>query len=174
MEKIKILIADENTDNRKACREALLRAGFRYVDEASNGEEALNSIIRTHHDIVIADVWLSKLDGIGLIRQSANVNYSPDIHKYPAVIDTFAPVAAGLDIDHPQQKVFIALEHTAFEPEKRSGAPGNEQTEHCQQNDAAEQFLFFLPYCRIGSGGGFIFASYSHRYLVNGWILLLI
>ena len=79
MEKIKILIADENTDNRKACRDALLRSGFRFVDEASNGEEALNSIIRTHHDVVIADVWLSKLDGIGLIRQSSSVNFSPDM-----------------------------------------------------------------------------------------------
>ena len=84
MEKIKILIADENADSRKACKEALLRAGHRYVDEATNGEEALTSITRNHHDIVIADVWLSKLDGIGLIRQTFSCDFGQD--KAPAFI----------------------------------------------------------------------------------------
>ena len=84
MEKTKILIADEIHESRKACREALLRAGHRYVDEVSNGEEALAAIIRTHPDIVIADVWLSKLDGIGLIRQTASHDFGQD--KPPAFI----------------------------------------------------------------------------------------
>ena len=34
MEQIKILIADENPKTRKCCREALMRAGIRTVDEA--------------------------------------------------------------------------------------------------------------------------------------------
>lgn len=84
MEKMKILIADENAECRKMCRDALSRAGIRSVDEASNGEEALNMISRTHPDIVIADVWLSKLDGIGLIRQAMTLNYAQD--KSPAFI----------------------------------------------------------------------------------------
>ena len=46
MEKMKILIADENGEARKACREALLRAGIRDLDEATNGEEALASLQR--------------------------------------------------------------------------------------------------------------------------------
>lgn len=84
MEKIKILIADENQESRKACKEALLRAGNRYIEEATNGEEALNSIMRNHPDIVIADVWLSKLDGIGLIRQADGIDFGQD--KPPAFI----------------------------------------------------------------------------------------
>lgn len=84
MEKMKILIADENAESRKACRDALSRAGIRAVDEASNGEEALNIISRSHPDIVIADVWLSKLDGIGLIRQAMSLSYGQD--KAPAFI----------------------------------------------------------------------------------------
>jgi len=84
MEKIKILIADENAESRKNLRDALLRAGHRYVDEASNGEEALSFINRAHHDIVIADVWLSKLDGIGLIRKTEDINFGSD--KPPAFI----------------------------------------------------------------------------------------
>ncbi|MDD6095108.1 MAG: sporulation transcription factor Spo0A [Clostridia bacterium] len=84
MEKIKILIADENSETRKACREALLRAGIRDIDETSNGEEALSRIGRTHPDIVIADVWLSRLDGIGLVRQAQTIDYGQD--KPPAFI----------------------------------------------------------------------------------------
>ena len=58
MEKIKVLLADENAENRKMCREALLRAGIRSVEEVSNGEEALRAIGRNHPDIVIDVVWL--------------------------------------------------------------------------------------------------------------------
>ncbi len=84
MEKMKILIADENAEARKACREALLRAGIRDVDETTNGEEALSRIGRLHPDIVIADVWLSRLDGIGLVRQAQALDYGQD--KPPAFI----------------------------------------------------------------------------------------
>lgn len=84
MERIKVLIADENSQARKACREALLRAGIRDIDEVSNGEEALSRIERTHPDIVIADVWLSRLDGIGLVRHAREADYGQD--KPPAFI----------------------------------------------------------------------------------------
>ncbi|MBQ8474571.1 MAG: sporulation transcription factor Spo0A [Clostridia bacterium] len=84
MEQIKILIADENSLARKGCREALMRAGIRTVDEVTNGEDALSYIGRNHPDIVIADVWLSHLDGIGLIRQARSLHYGQD--KPPAFI----------------------------------------------------------------------------------------
>ncbi|HPU18162.1 MAG TPA: sporulation transcription factor Spo0A [Bacillota bacterium] len=75
---IKILIAEENSESRKRCREALARAGFRYIDEASNGEDALMKISRLHPDVVLADIWLSKLDGIGLVRSCRNVSFGAD------------------------------------------------------------------------------------------------
>ncbi len=74
----KILIADENSQTRHTTKEALGRKGYRYIDEASNGEEALIKISRNHPDIVITDLWLSKLDGIGLIRNCKGINFSPD------------------------------------------------------------------------------------------------
>ena len=74
----KILIADENVGTRHATRDALLRRGYHHVDEAQNGEEALIKISRFHPDIVIADIWLSKLDGIGLIRNCKGINFSDD------------------------------------------------------------------------------------------------
>jgi len=74
----KILIADENEEQRKKCREALVLGGYTMIDEASDGEEALMKIERYHPDIVIADVWLSKLDGIGVIRRAQALSYGND------------------------------------------------------------------------------------------------
>ena len=76
---IKILIADENTQSRHATKDALIRKGFRHVDEASNGEDALVKINRFHPDIVIADLWLSKLDGIGLMKNCRGINFGNDL-----------------------------------------------------------------------------------------------
>ncbi|MFA5562057.1 MAG: sporulation transcription factor Spo0A [Eubacteriales bacterium] len=74
----KILIADENQDVRMQLREHLREAGYRFIDEASNGEDALNKISRIHPDVVILDLWLSKLDGIGIIRQAKCASFAPD------------------------------------------------------------------------------------------------
>lgn len=75
---LKILIADENLQTRHSTKDALSRKGFRNIEEASNGEDALIKINRFHPDIVIADLWLSKLDGIGLIRNCKGINFGND------------------------------------------------------------------------------------------------
>ena len=71
----KLLIADESPASRANLREGLVRMGYRNVDEAVNGEEALQKINRHRPDVVLMDVWLSKLDGIGVLRscQSAGI-----------------------------------------------------------------------------------------------------
>ena len=80
----KILIADENPAQRQTLKEGLLRAGYRSIEEASNGEEALQRIGRFHPDVVIADVWLSKLDGIGVLRNSRALDFGND--TFPSFI----------------------------------------------------------------------------------------
>ena len=69
MNNTKILIADENNTARITLRDELKAQGYSSIYEASNGEEALALISTTLPDIVIIDVLLSKLDGIGVIRQ---------------------------------------------------------------------------------------------------------
>lgn len=80
----RILIADESQSQRATLREGLTRAGYRYIEEATNGEEALQKLSRSHPDIVIIDVWLSKLDGIGVLRSAQGLDFSQD--KPPAFI----------------------------------------------------------------------------------------
>ena len=74
----KILIADESPAARSTLHDGLTRAGYRNVEEAANGEEALLKITRQHPDVVIVDVWLSKLDGIGILRQCRNMDWGQD------------------------------------------------------------------------------------------------
>ena len=69
MNTTKILIADENNLSRNTLRDELKSQGYANVYEALNGEEALAMITTVLPDIVIIDVLLSKLDGIGVIRQ---------------------------------------------------------------------------------------------------------
>lgn len=70
MNNTKILIADENQSARASLREELKAQGFANIYEAGNGEEALSVISTVMPDIVLIDVLLSKLDGIGVIRQA--------------------------------------------------------------------------------------------------------
>lgn len=74
----KVLIADESPSSRTNLREGLVRMGYRNVEEAVNGEEALQKINRSHPDVVLLDVWLSKLDGIGVLRNCRNAGIGKD------------------------------------------------------------------------------------------------
>ena len=80
----KILIADENAASRQSLMSELCRAGYSSIELAANGEEALSKIERFHPDVAIIDVWLSGIDGIGVLRNSRKLNFGAD--KSPAFI----------------------------------------------------------------------------------------
>ena len=73
----KILIADENGGERQVLREGLARAGYRLVDEASNGEEALQKLRRNHYDAALVNMMLTRMDGIGILRALKTYDFSP-------------------------------------------------------------------------------------------------
>ncbi len=81
---IKILVADENAAQRQSLLGDLRRVGYTNVEIAVNGEDALSKIERLHPDVAIVDIWLSKLDGIGVLRGSKNIDFGKD--KAPAFI----------------------------------------------------------------------------------------
>ncbi len=82
----KILIADENAAARARLKECFSDAGCRYIEEAINGEEALSKIGRIHPDVVIIDIWMSKLDGLSVVRSAKATSYGED--KPPVIIMT--------------------------------------------------------------------------------------
>ena len=86
----RILIADENAAGRAHIREALNRAGYRHIEEATGGDDALSKIDRSHPDIALIDIWLSQLDGIGVMRACRNLDFRSD---RPPVFIMTSPVA---------------------------------------------------------------------------------
>ena len=64
----KILIADESALERHTLREGLRHAGYLLIDEAANGEEALQKLRHNRYDAAIVNMMLTRLDGIGLLR----------------------------------------------------------------------------------------------------------
>lgn len=93
---IKILIAEEDAAGRTALVTELRRSGFEKIIEAENGEDALIQIERHRPDVAIIDIWLSKLDGIGVVNHAKGLKLGSD--KLPAMI-----VVSAL----PKQSIFI-------------------------------------------------------------------
>jgi CheY-like chemotaxis protein len=65
---IKVLIAEDNAVNRELLRELLELRGYT-VDEACNGEEALDAIEQTQPELLLLDIGMPVLDGFAVIRR---------------------------------------------------------------------------------------------------------
>lgn len=63
-----VLIADDETNLRKVLAALLRREGFTVLS-AANGEEALSILERARVDLLITDLRMPKLDGMGLLRR---------------------------------------------------------------------------------------------------------
>jgi len=71
MEKnVKILICNENPDERRKLSEVIRSAGYRQPDECSDGDSAIELIRGGGYELVICDLWTTGVDGIGVIRSA--------------------------------------------------------------------------------------------------------
>ncbi len=70
MEKARVLIAECNDELRGQCTQSLRKQGINVIGEATDGQEALLKITRLKPNIVISDLYLGKIDGVGLIREA--------------------------------------------------------------------------------------------------------
>lgn len=125
---IKILICDESHEESTRLKDKLSGVGYTRCDISANGVEAVNLIKKEGYDIVIVDLWLSRLDGIGVIREVKSLA----LNKTPAFILT-SPVnkqsllveasEAGADLCIPKPFDFSALTaHVDALVRVRSGA----------------------------------------------------
>lgn len=78
MDKVKILIADDEERIRDMIREYTSLEGFDY-DEASNGAEALALFNKNDYTIVILDVMMPKMDGWSVCREIRKTSQVPII-----------------------------------------------------------------------------------------------
>jgi len=94
----RVLVVDDETSIRRYLRTALSAQGFR-VYEAANGQEALNTAVANHPDVIILDLGLPDLDGIEVTRHLREWSQIPIIilSVREAENDKIAALDAGAD-----------------------------------------------------------------------------
>jgi DNA-binding NarL/FixJ family response regulator len=65
----RILLADDHTVLRDSIRRSFEAAGEEVVGEAANGEEAVELALRLRPDVIVMDLTMPVLDGIGATRR---------------------------------------------------------------------------------------------------------
>lgn len=94
LQRIKILIVDDTTTSRMIVRDALETIGFRSIQVAADGEQALKMMMSSPSHFVISDMNMPKMNGLELLR--AIRNYKP-ISRTPFIILTGSPDKSFLE-----------------------------------------------------------------------------
>lgn len=79
---VRVLVVDDDEVVRTVVSEYLRRRGYE-VGEATDGAEALDAIRQAPPDVVVTDLGMPRLDGLGLLRELTKSN--PDL---PAIVLT--------------------------------------------------------------------------------------
>jgi two-component system cell cycle response regulator DivK len=80
----RILVVEDQEDNRQILRDLLGNAGFELV-EAENGEEALLAVARLPPDLILMDIQLPLMDGYEATRR---IRTNPDLKLVPIIAVT--------------------------------------------------------------------------------------
>ena len=67
--RIKVVLADGDRDFRTKMKNSLSLSRFEIAGEVSDGYAAIECIRQVKPDLVISDLWMAKLDGIGVMRE---------------------------------------------------------------------------------------------------------
>lgn len=97
------LVVDDNDANRLVLELMLQAAGLRTVSVAS-GAEALACLHETRFDVVVTDLRMPGIDGLGLL---AAIRATPETRDLPVVATSAALVSSRTDI-------FLEQGFTAF------------------------------------------------------------
>jgi two-component system chemotaxis response regulator CheY len=82
---LSIMIVDDQRTTRMLVRTSLRELGYRNVVECGDGEEALKTLEEHPAQLVISDVNMPKLDGLGLLRA---IRGKPELKTIPFIMLT--------------------------------------------------------------------------------------
>lgn len=105
-----ILIVEDNDKNRKLVRDVLQFHGYATV-EATNGEEGIRLAREHHPDLILLDIQLPGLDGIGALERLRGDRVTKDIPVIAVTASAMAQdqdriMAAGFD-DYQRKPIEI-------------------------------------------------------------------
>jgi CheY-like chemotaxis protein len=102
MDQIRILLAEDNPVNQKVAELMLRRIGYE-IDIESNGQEAIESLKKNHHHIVLMDAHMPVMDGLAAtrwIRKHIKLEHQPKVFVMTATLMTEARDAwKDIDVD---------------------------------------------------------------------------
>ena len=82
--KKRILVVEDQEDNRQILRDLLTKAGFDMI-EAENGEDAVALAQASRPDLILMDIQLPILDGYEATRR---IKADPDLKSIPIIVVT--------------------------------------------------------------------------------------
>lgn len=78
LEGLRILAVDDTADNRNLIRHFLTRESA-LVDEAENGDQAVEMALKNNYDVVLMDIQMPGSDGYSALRHLRAQNYRPPV-----------------------------------------------------------------------------------------------
>lgn len=108
MKKIKVLIAEDSLDFAKITKEFLSdNENIEVVGIANDGEEALHMLKSLNPDVLILDIIMPKLDGLGVLEELNNTNSKAKVIITSAICqDKIASKAISLGAEYFLLKPF--------------------------------------------------------------------
>jgi two-component system, cell cycle response regulator DivK len=80
----RILVVEDQPDNRKIIRDVFARTGYEII-ETENGEEALAAIAKVRPDLILMDIQLPIMDGYTATRR---IKADPALRSIPIIAVT--------------------------------------------------------------------------------------
>jgi CheY-like chemotaxis protein len=80
----RILLADDSLDNRLLIRAYLGKTGYK-LDEAENGQVAVDKLLSGHYDLVLMDIQMPVMDGFSAVRRIRQWERENDARRTPII-----------------------------------------------------------------------------------------
>ncbi len=81
----KVLVVDDQKSMRGLVRFALMQMGMEAIDGAESGEEAIKKLSEVRYDLVITDLHMGGISGLGLLKA---IRSHPVLRGIPVIMAT--------------------------------------------------------------------------------------
>ncbi len=83
---LKMLCVDDNADLRESLAQQFIAEDFD-VDTAIDGRDAMDKIAVNHYDIILLDLKMPRLDGMGVLKEMKALNKNPHVIVLTSLVD---------------------------------------------------------------------------------------